>query len=80
MTSALTFLERCHKDGDEFLNHGVRATGDKTWVSFVNVETKEQSMQWMRKYSPKQQNKTNSMAFSPQANYTDRATAACRRS
>jgi hypothetical protein len=35
------FLERCHKDGDEFLNHIVRVTGDETWVSFVNVETKE---------------------------------------
>jgi hypothetical protein len=37
------FLERCHKDGDEFLNHIVRVTGDETWVSFVNVETKEHS-------------------------------------
>jgi hypothetical protein len=41
MHSALTFLERYHKDGDEFLNHIV--TGDETRVSFVNVETKEQS-------------------------------------
>jgi hypothetical protein len=39
------FLERCHKDGDEFLNHIVRVTGDETWVSFLNVETKEQSRQ-----------------------------------
>jgi hypothetical protein len=37
------FLERYHKDDDEFLNHIVRVTGDETWVSFVNVETKEQS-------------------------------------
>jgi hypothetical protein len=37
------FLERYHKYGDEFLNHIVRVTGDKTWVSFVNIETKEQS-------------------------------------
>jgi hypothetical protein len=37
------FLERCHKDGDEFLSHIVPVTGDETWVSFVNVETKEQS-------------------------------------
>jgi hypothetical protein len=28
------------------------ATGDKTWVSFVNVETKEQSKQWMHTHSP----------------------------
>jgi hypothetical protein len=38
--SALTLLEHYHKDGDEFLNHIV--TGDETWVSFVNVEIKEQ--------------------------------------
>jgi hypothetical protein len=35
------FLERYHKDGDEFLNHIVQVTGDETWVSFVNVETIE---------------------------------------
>jgi hypothetical protein len=52
MASALTFLERCHKDGDEFLNHTVRVTGDGTWVSFVNVENKEQSKQWMHTRSP----------------------------
>jgi hypothetical protein len=34
------FLERCHKDGVEFLNHTVRVTGGETCVSFVNVETK----------------------------------------
>jgi hypothetical protein len=42
MASALTPLERYHKDGDEFLNHIERVTDDETWVSFVNVETKEQ--------------------------------------
>jgi hypothetical protein len=36
------FLKRYHKDGHEFLNHIARVTGDETWVSFVNVETKEQ--------------------------------------
>jgi hypothetical protein len=35
MASALTFLERSHKDGDEFLSHIVGVTGDETWVSFV---------------------------------------------
>jgi hypothetical protein len=50
VASALTFLERWHKDGDEFLNHVVQVTGDETWVSFVNVETKEQSKQWMHTY------------------------------
>jgi hypothetical protein len=36
-------LERYHKHSDENLSHIVRVTADKTWVSFVNVETKEQS-------------------------------------
>jgi hypothetical protein len=39
------FLERYHKDGDEFLDHVVRVTGDETWDLFVNAETKEQSKQ-----------------------------------
>jgi hypothetical protein len=26
--------------------------GDETWASFVNVETKEQSKQWMHTHSP----------------------------
>jgi hypothetical protein len=46
------FLKRHHKDGDEFLNHIVRVTGDVTWVSFVNVEKTEQSKQWMHIHSP----------------------------
>jgi hypothetical protein len=33
------------KEGDEFLNHIVRATGDESWASFVNAETKGQSKQ-----------------------------------
>jgi hypothetical protein len=40
MASALTFLERYHKDGDEFLNHIVRVTGDETCVSFVLLKPK----------------------------------------
>lgn len=28
---------------DEFFHHIVQVTGDETWVSFVNVEAKEQS-------------------------------------
>jgi hypothetical protein len=39
---SLIFLEQYHKDGNEFLNDIIRVTGDETWVSFVNVETKEQ--------------------------------------
>jgi hypothetical protein len=45
----LAFLELYHEDGDEFLDHIVRVTGDETWVSFVNVETKDQSKQWMHR-------------------------------
>jgi hypothetical protein len=41
------FLERYHKDGNEFLSHIVRVTDAETWVSFVSVETKEQSKHWM---------------------------------
>jgi hypothetical protein len=44
------FLERYRKDSDENLKHVI--TGDETWVSFVNVETKEQSKQWMHTHSP----------------------------
>jgi hypothetical protein len=54
---ALTFLERYHKDVEEFLNHIIQVTGDETWVSFVNVETKEQSKQWMHIHSPTQAEK-----------------------
>jgi hypothetical protein len=40
MAWAWTFLGQYNKDGNEFLNHIV--TGNETWVSFVNVETKDQ--------------------------------------
>jgi hypothetical protein len=33
MASALTFLEQYHKNGNEFLIHIIRVTGDETWVS-----------------------------------------------
>jgi hypothetical protein len=36
------FLQRYHKDSYQFLNHNIQVTGDETWVSPVNVETKEQ--------------------------------------
>jgi hypothetical protein len=31
----------------------LRVTGDETWVSFVNVKTKEQAKQWIHTYLPK---------------------------
>jgi hypothetical protein len=46
------FLERDHKDGDEFLIHTVQEAGGEIWVSFVNVETTEQSKQWMQAHPP----------------------------
>jgi hypothetical protein len=49
------FFKRYHKDDDEFLNH--IATVDETLVSFMNVETKEQSKQWMHTHSPKKREK-----------------------
>jgi hypothetical protein len=58
MASAFAdFLERSHKDGDVFINHSIRVTGDETWVSFMNVETKEQSKQSMHTHSPNQPKK-----------------------
>jgi hypothetical protein len=36
-------------NGDEFLNHIIDY---ETWVSFVNVETKEHSKVWMHTHSP----------------------------
>jgi alpha-amylase/alpha-mannosidase (GH57 family) len=61
MVSTLTFLERYHKDGDEFLNHIVQVTGEETWVSFVNVETIEKSKQWMHTHSPNKPKKFKQM-------------------
>jgi hypothetical protein len=46
------FFKRNHKYGDEFFNKIVRVTCDETCVSFMNVETKEHSKQWMHTYSP----------------------------
>jgi hypothetical protein len=46
------FLEPYDKDGDEILSHIVRVRGDETWVSFVNVETKEQTKRRMHTRSP----------------------------
>jgi hypothetical protein len=50
--SFVFFLERYHKDGNKYLNHIVRVTGDEIWVSSVNVQTRGQSKQWMHTHSP----------------------------
>jgi hypothetical protein len=49
MASALTFLQLYHDEGDKFLDKIV--TGNETWVKFLNVETTEQSQQWMHTHS-----------------------------
>jgi hypothetical protein len=37
---------------NDYLNHIVQVTGDETWVSFMNVDAKGQSKQWIHTYSP----------------------------
>jgi hypothetical protein len=37
---AFDFLEQYHQDGNAFFNNIVCVTGDETWLSIVNVETK----------------------------------------
>ncbi|KAG8190149.1 hypothetical protein JTE90_026716 [Oedothorax gibbosus] len=48
----MTFLERYHNVGDDFLSQVV--TGDETWVAYVTPESKQQSMEWRHSDSPKQ--------------------------
>ena len=44
LRAAQLFLERYHREGDELFSYIV--TGDETWISYSNTETKRQSMQW----------------------------------
>jgi hypothetical protein len=48
---AFDILEQYYKDDDEFLNHILWVTDDETWVSFIYVEIKEQSKEWMHTHS-----------------------------
>ncbi|GFU75811.1 mariner Mos1 transposase [Trichonephila clavipes] len=50
MACALDFLDRYHKEGDQFLERIV--TGDETWVSHITPESKRQSMEWRIRNSP----------------------------
>jgi hypothetical protein len=59
----LDFLERYNKSGDEFFNHVVRVTSDEAWGLFVNVETKEQSKQWMHTHSPSKLKKCKQILY-----------------
>ncbi|GFV35017.1 mariner Mos1 transposase [Trichonephila clavipes] len=49
-TSSLDLLIRCDEEGDDILSRIV--TGDKTWVSHINPESKQQSMEWRLTSSP----------------------------
>jgi hypothetical protein len=42
-------LEQYHKDGNEFLYHIIK--GNEIWLSFVNVETNQQSKQWTHTFT-----------------------------
>jgi hypothetical protein len=69
--SALTFfLERYYKHGNEFLYHIVRVTGAGTLVSFVNVETKEQTKQSMHTLSPNKLKNFNETSACQKADIT----------
>jgi hypothetical protein len=57
MAWALTFLERYNKDGNEFLSDII--TGDKTWVSFANVEIAVKAAD--AQYSPNKSKKFKQM-------------------
>jgi hypothetical protein len=53
------YLERYHKDDDEFLNHIVLVPGDETWISVVNVGPNEQSKPRMHRHSPNEPKSLN---------------------
>jgi hypothetical protein len=61
------FLGRYHNDGDKFRKHITWLTGGETSVSFVNVETKEQSKQWMHTRSPNKPKKFKQTSTCQQA-------------
>jgi hypothetical protein len=46
----------------KFVNHIARVTGNKTWVSFINAETKEERKQSMHTYSPNKPKKFKQMS------------------
>lgn len=50
MCSGRAFLDHCQQDDDLFFHI---VTGYKTWISYTNAESKQQSMQWHHSKSPK---------------------------
>ena len=51
LAAAHQFLQRHQIEGDQCFDHIV--TGDETWISYTNIESKRQSMQWRHSSSPK---------------------------
>lgn len=51
--AAHKFLQGYKTDGEELLDSIV--TGDKTWVHYMTLETKQQSRQWKHPESPNPQ-------------------------
>jgi acyl-CoA thioesterase len=56
-----TFLEQNHKDGNKFPDHIIQIISDGTCISFMNVESKELSQQWMHTHSPNKSKKFTQM-------------------
>jgi hypothetical protein len=52
MGAALTFLERYHQEGNNFLDHILVVAGDETWGSRIIPESKRQSLEWHCPHSP----------------------------
>jgi hypothetical protein len=61
------FLERCHKDSYEFLNHITQVRDDETWVSYVNAKTKVQSKHLMHTHLPNKLNKLKKKVCLPES-------------
>jgi len=51
LAAAHQFLQHHQIEGDQSLDHIV--TGDETWISYTNMESKRQSMQWRHSSSSK---------------------------
>jgi hypothetical protein len=52
MGAALSFLERYHKESDNFLDQLLVVAGYETWLSHIIPESKRQSVEWHHSHSP----------------------------
>jgi hypothetical protein len=76
----LCLCERDEKDGDEESVKECSGSYPITKIGVSDVESDNFSIIELVTRLDKTKTKLNSVACSPQANYTDRAAAACRRS